>query len=66
MKLDLRPLLAGDRLLTFDYELPLDIDSEDTSSYLYGVTLPSVGIILVLQPAIKVFVAVSIIQSPLL
>ena len=41
MKLDLRPLLAGDRLLTFDYELPLDIDSEDTSSYLYGVSFPS-------------------------
>ena len=41
MKLDLRPLLAGDRLLTFDYELPLDIDSEDTSSYLYGVDFPS-------------------------
>ena len=41
MKLDLRPLLAGDRLLTFDYELPLDIDSEDTSSFLYGVGFPS-------------------------
>ena len=41
MKLDLRPLLAGDRLLTFDYELPLDIDSEDTASYLYGVGFPS-------------------------
>ena len=41
MKLDLRPLLAGDRLLTFDYELSLDIDSEDTSSFLYGVSFPS-------------------------
>ena len=41
VKLDLRPLLAGDRLLTFDYELPLDIDSEDTASYLYGVGFPS-------------------------
>ena len=41
MKLDLRPLLAGERLLTFDYELPLDIDSEDTASYLYGVGFPS-------------------------
>ena len=41
MKLDLRPLLAGDRLLTFDYELPLDIDPEDTSSFLYGVSFPS-------------------------
>ena len=41
MKLDLRPLLAGDRLLTFDYELSLDIDPEDTSSFLYGVSFPS-------------------------
>jgi len=41
VKLDLRPLLAGDRLLTFDYELSLDIDSEDTSSFLYGVSFPS-------------------------
>ncbi len=41
MKLDLRPLLAGDRLLTFDYELPLDIDPDDTSSFLYGVSFPS-------------------------
>ena len=41
MKLDLRPLLAGDRLLTFDYELPLDVDPEDTSSFLYGVDFPS-------------------------
>ena len=41
VKLDLRPLLAGDRLLTFDYELPLDIDPEDTTSFLYGVSFPS-------------------------
>ena len=41
MKLDLRPLLAGDRLLTFDYELMPDIDPEDTSSFLYGVSFPS-------------------------
>ena len=41
MKLDLRPLLAGDRLLTFDYELPLDISSEDAGSFLYGVGFPS-------------------------
>ena len=41
MKLDLRPLLAGDRLLTFDYELPLDTASEDPVSYLYGVDFPS-------------------------
>lgn len=41
MKLDLRPLLAGDRLLSFDYELLLDIDPEDTTSFLYGVSFPS-------------------------
>lgn len=41
MKLDLRPLLAGDRLLTFDYELPLVIDPEDPSSFLYGSDFPS-------------------------
>ena len=28
MKLDLRPLLAGERLLTFEYELKLEIDTE--------------------------------------
>ena len=41
MKLDLRPLLAGERLLVFDYELPLEVDPEDTSSFLYGVSFPS-------------------------
>ena len=41
MKLDLRPLLAGDRLLTFEYDLTLDIDPEDTSSFLFGVSFPS-------------------------
>ena len=41
MKLDLRPLLAGERLLTFNYELPLDIDPEDTASFLSGVSFPS-------------------------
>ena len=41
MKLDLRPLLSGERLLTFDYELLLDIDPEDTASFLYGVSFPS-------------------------
>ncbi|MBO5906957.1 MAG: DUF177 domain-containing protein [Clostridia bacterium] len=41
MKLDLRPLLAGDRLLEFDYELPLDIMSEDAGSFLFGVGFPS-------------------------
>ena len=41
MKLDLRPLLNGERLLTFDYELMVDIDPEDTTSFLYGVSFPS-------------------------
>lgn len=41
MKLDLRPLLAGDRLLSFDYELLPEIDPQDTSSFLYGVSFPS-------------------------
>ena len=41
MKLDLRPLLAGERLLDVDYELILDTDPEDTASFLYGVSFPS-------------------------
>ena len=41
MKLDLRLLLAGERLLEFDYELALDTDPEDTASILYGVSFPS-------------------------
>ena len=41
MKLDLRPLLAGDRLLTFDYELSLDAIHDDPASFLYGVSFPS-------------------------
>ena len=41
LKLDLRPLLAGERLLEFDYELPLNVYPEDTSSFLYGVSFPS-------------------------
>ncbi len=41
MKLDLRPLLNGERLLTFDYELMVDIDPEDTTSFLWGVGFPS-------------------------
>ena len=41
LKLDLRSLLAGDRLLEIDYELMLDTDPEDTASYLYGVSFPS-------------------------
>ena len=40
MKLDLRPLLAGDRLLEFDYELALDA-SEDTYIFFSGVGFPS-------------------------
>jgi uncharacterized protein len=40
MKLDLRPLLAGDRFLEFDYDLTLDT-SLDTGSYLSGVGFPS-------------------------
>ena len=41
MKLDLRPLLAGDRLLEFDYEISLDDYSADTGSFLSGVGFPS-------------------------
>ena len=41
MKLDLRPLLAGDRLLTFDYELSLDSEQIDPTSFLHGVSFPS-------------------------
>ena len=41
MRLDLRPLLAGERLLEIDYELILDTDPEDTASILYGVGFPS-------------------------
>ena len=41
MKLDLRPLLAGDRLLTFDYELSLDATCDDPASFLHGVSFPS-------------------------
>ncbi len=40
MKLDLRPLLAGERYLAFDFELPLT-RSEDPTSFLYGVVFPS-------------------------
>ena len=40
MKLDLRPLLAGDRLLEFDYEITLDT-SEDTYIFFDGVGFPS-------------------------
>ena len=41
MKLDLRGLLAGDRLLNFDFDFQLETDQEDTSSFLYGVRFPS-------------------------
>ena len=41
MKLDLRPLLAGEKLLCFEYELMLDTNREDTASFLYGVSFPS-------------------------
>ena len=41
MKLDLRPLLAGDRLIEFDYELPLDTAAVDPGSFLFGVGFPS-------------------------
>lgn len=41
MKLDVRPLLRGERLLKFSYELTLDIDPTDTASFLHGVGFPS-------------------------
>ena len=41
MKLDLRPLLAGDRLLEIDYELTINTDPKDTTSFLFGVSFPS-------------------------
>lgn len=41
LKLDLRSLLAGDRLLTVDFELPVSTDRNDPSSFLYGVRFPS-------------------------
>lgn len=41
MKLDLRPLLAGERQIAFSYDLPLDSRSEDAGSFLYGVGFPS-------------------------
>ncbi len=41
MRLDLRPLLAGDKLLTFNYELPFDAQTDDPKSFLYGVSFPS-------------------------
>lgn len=39
--LDIRPLLAGESLIQFDYEINLSFDPEDTSSFFYGVSFPS-------------------------
>jgi uncharacterized protein len=41
MKLDLRPLLAGDRLLSFDYELLLDTSDESPMCFLSDARFPS-------------------------
>ena len=41
MKLDLRPLLAGERQITFSYDLSLESRSEDAGSFLYGIGFPS-------------------------
>ena len=41
MKLDLRPLLAGEKLLSFDYELLLDTADEDPLSSLSDASFPS-------------------------
>ena len=41
MKLDLRALLAGERLVQFAYLWTPDIDPTDTSSFLYGTRFPS-------------------------
>ena len=41
MKLDLRPLLAGDKLLAFDYELTLDTSDENPLSSLSDASFPS-------------------------
>lgn len=41
MKLDLRPLLAGDRLLEFEYELMLDTSDESPMSTLADARFPS-------------------------
>ena len=39
--LDIRPLLAGESLLQFDYEMTLESNPEDTLSFFYGVDFPS-------------------------
>ncbi len=41
MRLDLRPLLAGERYMSFDYELPFCTDPEDRTDFLDGVSFPS-------------------------
>ena len=41
VKLDLRPLLAGEKLLSFDYELLLDTADEDPLSSLSDASFPS-------------------------
>ena len=41
MKLDLRPLLAGDKLLSFDYELKLDTNEDDPLRCLSDASFPS-------------------------
>ena len=41
MKLDLRPLLAGEKLLSFDYELQLDTADEDSFSFISDASFPS-------------------------
>ena len=41
MKLDLRPMLAGDRLVQFEYDLPMDTDPETSATFLSDVCFPS-------------------------
>ncbi len=41
MKLDIRQLLAGQNLVEFNYELPIDTENEDVQSVLWGTRFPS-------------------------
>ena len=41
MKLDLRPMLGGDKFLSFDYELKLDATDADSFSFLSDASFPS-------------------------
>lgn len=41
MKLDLRPMLAGERLLDFDYALELDTEEKDLLCSFFGADFPS-------------------------